>query len=137
MIESYREISHDQSNNREFISEEIIGIHNNLFMIIQTIGCGIFILFLIKTSLNRLRCKHFNWERLNMQQWLIISCALFFLSRIIIVGYVDAMSFHAQLRYLLPVILVLNVLVGLILTSFKPRKIGIKTWIKKSTRQML
>ena len=130
LIESYREISHDQSDNRGLIPEKIIK-SISVFMIIQTIGCGIFILFLIKTSLNRLRHKHFNWERLNMQQWLIISCALFFLSRIAIVGYVDAMSFHVQMRYSLPVILVLNVLVGLILTSFKPRKNWNKDMDKK------
>lgn len=137
LIESYREITHDQSDNREVIPEKFVKVYISLFVIIQIIGCVIFILLIIKALLNRLRCKHFNWERLNMQQWLIISCALFFLSRIVIVGYIDAMSFHAQLRYSIPVILVLNVLVGLILTSFKPGKIRIKTWIKKSTRQML
>ena len=102
LVKRYQEITHDQRRDWPDNYWKISDIHVNIYRLVQFIGgllfLVVFAVFLIRRLKNR-NTRHFGPK---FPHWHLTICTLIFiLSRIAIIGYLDAMSFFAQIRYLI------------------------------------
>ncbi len=119
LVAKYESITHDQ---RPFQ-----GLHFSRFYIItykglQLVG-GLLVLSVLLISLRGKKVRERNGNaiwRHHVYDKMIIFCLLVFItSRIVLIGYLDAISFWALSRYLMPIYPCLMALIGLVLPEFK------------------
>jgi len=120
LVSRYDQITHDQSPLKRNLSTVFIGIAIQIFQAIQIAG-GIWLLIAVGI-------KSWKWIK-NIQSGLInimpekyalTGCLMvFILSRIAVVAYIDAMSFYAQLRYMIVIYPALITLICLLPVASK------------------
>ena len=116
LIKRYEKITHDQTHNWPDNYWRMSDIHVKVYRLAQVIGALLFLVvfavFLFR-GLKNPNARHFG---LNSPRSQLMLCTLIFiLGRIAIVGYLDAMSFFTQIRYLIVLYPALMVLLCLTL----------------------
>jgi hypothetical protein len=115
LIRRYQEITHDQGQDWPDNYWKVSDIHVKIYRLIQLIGglvfLTVFVIFFFRRSTNP-DARHIGPR---FPLWQLTLCTLIFiLSRIAIIGYLDAMSFFAQIRYLIVLYPALMVLLCLL-----------------------
>lgn len=120
IVERYEGVTHDQNSRLPANYGKTAAIHTKIYSLLQVSGI-LSLIILFSIFLFRVRSKQvMDWPDLDRQRWKIAACILMFiLSRIAIIGYVDAMSFPANFRYLMVLYPPLMVLICLLLPPFK------------------
>lgn len=122
LIARYDRLTHDQFPPHKNISNRYLGVLIHLFLLIQISG-GIWILAVSgKVLLNGIRgCRMIFRQPSQMVSWIILLILIYIASRFAVVAYIDAMSFHAQLRYLVDIYPAMMTLIVLFL-PFRTKK---------------
>ncbi|MDZ7698219.1 MAG: hypothetical protein U5R49_15295 [Deltaproteobacteria bacterium] len=113
--ERYEVITHDQKGQWPEYYGETAEIHADIYRIIQLAGGAIFLMMLTVVLFVRSKAHHLG-SLFHFRQ-LVVCTSVFILSRMAILSYVDAMSYHIQVRYLIVLYPALMVLLGLALPS--------------------
>ena len=116
LIKRYQEVTHDQKQDWPENYWKMTDIHIKVYRLVQLIG-GLFFLVVVGIFFFR-RFKNRKESNVGPKfpHWQLTICTLIFiLSRIAIVGYLDAMSFFTQIRYLIVLYPALMVLLCLVL----------------------
>lgn len=119
IIRRYKAITHDQSSKLPANYGTAAAIHIKTYSFLQVsmvlLLVVVYSIFFLK---GRAKLKT-GWSDFGGQRWKIAACILvFMLSRIAIIGYVDAMSFPGNLRYLMVLYPPLMVLICLLLPPY-------------------
>lgn len=115
LIERYDRITHDQNGQWLEHYGEMTEIHAGIYRIMQLMGGVIFLMMLTVGLFVRFKATH-SGSLFHFRQ-LVACTSVFILSRMAILSYVDAMSYHIQVRYLIVLYPALMVLLGLALPS--------------------
>ena len=125
IVRRYKDVTHDQSNKFPTNYWRVAAIHFKTYSLLQVSGMLIlmvvFFMLLLRAvpGLNTRWLDKTRWMNIDGKRWKILACTLILiLSRIGIVGYVDAMSFMAQIRYLFVIYPPLMILFCLALPRF-------------------
>lgn len=119
IVRRYEEITYDQSSKLPANYGSAATIHIKTYSLLQVSAVlllmGVSFIFLLKGRRN----LKTDWSELSRQRGKIVACTLvFILSRIAVIGYLDAMSFPANLRYLMVLYPPLMVLICMLLPPF-------------------
>lgn len=119
LAERYRRITHDQKPHMPLYAGAIRNFHFWVYKIVQVGGLFLILAGLV-TRLSKRKDGKFLLGNFKKQNWIVVICSIIFLiSRIGIISYIDAVSFSAQLRYLLVVYPPLLVLISLAIPKFR------------------
>ncbi|MGD9975190.1 MAG: hypothetical protein AB7S77_19175 [Desulfatirhabdiaceae bacterium] len=121
ILKRYGEITHDNPEHGKIVWGQSIHRMVHMTPFIQ-VGMGILAsLMLIISTTNRMALiGHHGFARLK-HPWILAWILVAILSRMALIGYIDAMSFQAQLRYILPVYPLLMLLFCLSWPAWKIR----------------
>jgi len=116
LIKRYEKITHDQRQDWPDNYWKMTDIHVKIYRLAQLAGGLLFLVTLAFFFFRRLKNRKARPFGPKFSLWQLMLCTLvFILSRIAIVGYLDAMSFFTQIRYLVVLYPALMVLLCLVL----------------------
>ena len=117
LVALYDPITHDQ---RPFQGLRFSGFYISTYKGLQ-LGGGLLVLFVLLISLRGKKIRERNTiQDHQVYDKMIIFCLLVFItSRIVLIGYLDAISFWTLPRYLMPIYPSFMALIGLVLPEFK------------------
>jgi hypothetical protein len=120
LSDRYDRITHDQSPSRKNVPNPFIGAAIRLFQLFQIAG-GIWIVITVgkKSWQWMISAQAASSKSLQTHSWLAGCLLVFIISRLAVVAYIDAMSFYAQLRYLIVVYPALITLICVLLPSYR------------------
>ena len=120
LVARYDRITHDQSPSRKNVPNPFIGAAIRLFQLFQIAG-GIWIVITVgkKSWQWMISAQAASSKSLQTHSWVAGCLIVFIISRLAVVAYIDAMSFYAQLRYLLVVYPALITLICLLLPFYR------------------
>ncbi len=120
LIARYQTITHDQNSQCPCTALRMPHFYWITYRMIQ-IGGVLLVAAMFAAGLLRFKWKkHSPWQKTSRKMWIIAICvSVFVLSRLALIAYIDAMSFEANLRYLLTIYPAMIVLIGLALPSLQ------------------
>jgi len=102
LVKRYQKITHDQGQDWPVNYWKMSDIHIKIYRLVQLIGGLLFLMMVALFLFRRFKNSEARHPGPDFPLWQLTLCTLIFiLSRIAIVGYLDAMSFYAQIRYLI------------------------------------
>jgi hypothetical protein len=116
VVERYEKVTNDQNRNFPALYRHISDVHVAFYRVLQATGGLLLLVFGFLVFWGRVRAsKRVIPEMKSSQCWLLACLLAFVLGRMGIISYVDAMSYHVIIRYLIAVYPALMVLFIVIL----------------------